>query len=100
MPPTQSRRLTDVVRALVQRREHFSSLMLTSTIAAIASLAVVAALLAGARQAALLPLLLVLQIALIGCIVGARAAISNRLLMLEQLTEADPATGCLNRRGF
>ena len=100
MPPTQSRRLTDVVRALVQRREHFSSLMLTSTIVAIASLAAVAALLAGARQAALLPLLLVLQIALIGCIVGARAAISNRLLMLEQLTEADPATGCLNRRGF
>ena len=100
MTPTPSRRLTDVVRALVQRREHFFSLMLASTIAALVSLAAVAALLAGAQQGALLPLVLVLQIALVSCLLAARATISHRLLMLEQMTEADPATGCLNRRGF
>ncbi|MEO8621509.1 MAG: GGDEF domain-containing protein [bacterium] len=50
--------------------------------------------------AALLPIVLVLQIAIFGCVLAARLAIGHRLDALEQLVESDPATGCLNRRGF
>jgi diguanylate cyclase (GGDEF)-like protein len=73
--------------------------MLSSALAAGASLITVVALLGGA-SVALLPLVVVLQIAAIGCILGARSAVSRRLAALEQLAESDPATGCLNRRGF
>ena len=74
--------------------------MLASTIGATASLIAVVALLGGAPAAGLLPFVMLLQIAVTGCILGARSAISHRLAALEELVESDPATGCLNRRGF
>jgi diguanylate cyclase (GGDEF)-like protein len=100
VPTTNSRRITDVLRALALGREQISALLLASAIAAATSLVVVAALLGGAPATPLLPLVVLLQIGTIGCILGARRAISRRLTVLERLAESDPATGCLNRRGF
>ncbi len=101
MPTPYTRRISDILGAvLARRRERFSALMLASTIAASASLLAVTALLFAAPAAGLLPFVMLLQIAVIGCILGARSAISRRLAALEKLAESDPATGCLNRRGF
>ena len=75
-------------------------LALVGILAAVASLAAVALLLAWPSALAFAPLLMVLQIAVISCIIGTRVVMSRRLRVLEDLTEHDPATGCLNRRGF
>ena len=69
-------------------------------LAAVASLAAVALLLALPSALAFAPVLVVLQIAVISCIIGTRVVMSRRLRVLEDLAEHDPATGCLNRRGF
>ena len=74
--------------------------MLASAIASGASLIAAVAILRGAAPIKLIPLIVVLQTALIGCILGARIAVSRRLTALERLADSDPATGCLNRRGF
>ena len=100
MPTAYSRRITDVLRALAQRRERFSALMLASTMAAMASLTIVVALLGGVTATGLLPFVVLLQIAVIVCILAARSAVVHRFAALEQMVESDPATGCLNRRGF
>ena len=99
VPTIPSRRFTDLLRALSEGRERISALMLASAVAGGVSLIAIGALLGGASNS-LLPLIVVLQIALISCILWARAAVTRRLTALEQLAESDPATGCLNRRGF
>lgn len=100
VPSVHSRRITDIVRRLSLGRERFSALTLASTIAAGASLLAAVALLRGAAPAGLLALIVVLQVTLIGCTLGAHLAVSRRLAALERLADSDPATGCLNRRGF
>ena len=100
VPTPYSRRITDRVRALLNARERFFALMLASTIAAIGSLLTLAALAAGSSVNGLIPFVVLLQIAAICCTLAARHAISHRLSALEELAESDPATGCLNRRGF
>lgn len=75
-------------------------LALVGILAAVASLAAVGLLLAWPAALPFAPLLIVLQIAVISCIIGTRAVMSRRLRALEDLAEHDPATGCLNRRGF
>ena len=100
VPFVHSRRITDIIRTLSLGRERFSALMLASAIASGASLIAAVAILRGAAPIKLIPLIVVLQTALIGCILGARIAVSRRLTALERLADSDPATGCLNRRGF
>ncbi len=68
--------------------------------AALASLIVLAIMLA--ERLAFTQLFIVggLQVAVIACVYGAHKAITRRMHVLEELSESDPATGCLNRRGF
>lgn len=75
-------------------------LALVGILAAVASIATAALLLVRPTTQSLTPLLVVLQVAVISCSLGTRAVMSQRLQALEKLAEHDPATGCLNRRGF
>jgi predicted signal transduction protein with EAL and GGDEF domain len=92
--------MANVLRAWRHERERFSVLALVGILAAVVSLAAVGLLLARPTLLPLAPLLMLLQIAVISCIIGARAVTSRRVQALEDLAEHDPATGCLNRRGF
>ena len=87
-------------RATADARRRYASLMLAGAICAIASLSVVAMVARGALSGTGLALIGILQIAAIGCTLGARSAMAHHLATLAELVESDPATGCLNRRGF
>ena len=100
VPHSYTRRIAKSLQALALMREQSSALLLASMLAAAASAIAVAVMLGGTVAPALLPLVLLLQIAVIGCILGAWSAIAHRRDALERLAESDPATGCLNRRGF
>ena len=76
-----------------------TALTLVSVSCAIASI-VAATFLAITGLSPLFGVLVLLQIALIACVVGARRSMSRHLAALTRLVESDPATGCLNRRGF
>ena len=95
-----SPRTAKVIRAWRRERERFSVLTLIGILAAVASLGAVGLPVAWPTTLPFAPLLMVLQIAVISCIIGTRAVMSRRLRVLEELAEHDPATGCLNRRGF
>ena len=47
-----------------------------------------------------LAMVAVLQVVTITLAISAHRAVTRRMGVLEMLTESDPATGCLNRRGF
>ena len=95
-----SHRTANVLRAWRHERERFSVLALLGILSAAASLAAVGLLLVRPTILPFAPLVMLLQIAVISCIIGARTVTSRRLQALEDLAEHDPATGCLNRRGF
>ncbi|MEP7001500.1 MAG: GGDEF domain-containing protein [bacterium] len=99
VPTISSRSITDVLRDLAKGRAKIAALLLASLIAASVSMIALIAVL-NAAPVSLLPIVLVLQIAVFGCVLAARSATAHRLEVLEQLVESDPATGCLNRRGF
>ncbi|MEP6732297.1 MAG: GGDEF domain-containing protein [bacterium] len=86
-------------QAVVDGNHRYSLLMLSSVSCASMSLVAVA-FLARSVSPTLLALLVVLQFAIVACVLGARRTMSGHLRVLTRMIESDPATGCLNRRGF
>jgi diguanylate cyclase (GGDEF)-like protein len=78
----------------------FAALMLGSVVCAIVSLASAAAFVAFAPRVEWMYVVVLLQFAVIGCALGAQRIMSGQLAALSHMAESDPATGCLNRRGF
>lgn len=74
--------------------------MLGSVISAIASLTAATIFVAVAPNTTWLYVVVLLQLAVIACTLGAQRMMSGELAMLSRMAESDPATGCLNRRGF
>ncbi len=102
MEPT---RALEKVRAQLRQMTAVESqrvavLMLVSVVCAVASLIGAATfLLLRPHQGWLIPMLL-LQVAVIASSVIAMRGMAAQLRLLSRLIESDPATGCLNRRGF
>jgi diguanylate cyclase (GGDEF)-like protein len=78
----------------------FTVLMLASVICAIASLLSATIFIIGTLSHAWLTIVVLLQLAVIVSTLGALRMMSGQLAMLSRAIESDPATGCLNRRGF
>jgi diguanylate cyclase (GGDEF)-like protein len=80
--------------------QRFSTLMLASVICAIASLVAAGVFLALRPHAGWLVPVMLLQITVIACAFVAHRGMAGQLELLARMIESDPATGCLNRRGF
>lgn len=80
--------------------QRFSTLMLTSVLCAIASLVAAAVFFAVRPNAGWLVPVMLLQLAVITCALVAQRGMAGQLELLSRMIESDPATGCLNRRGF
>ena len=78
----------------------FASLTTGNILCAVASLLVVATLSVGQVDAVRLLLVALIQVMAIGFMMSARIAMTRHLASLDRVIESDPATGCLNRRGF
>lgn len=98
---TNNRRWTDIARAtIVATRKRYSSLVLATLVSALASIVMVVTLMTNTPVVSPLPLIALFQIAVVGCMLAARDEISRKVDELSILADSDPATGCLNRRGF
>jgi diguanylate cyclase (GGDEF)-like protein len=80
--------------------QRFAALMLASVICAIASLLAAAIFFALRPHAGWLVPVMLLQLAVVAFALVAQRGMAAQLKMLARLIESDPATGCLNRRGF
>lgn len=78
----------------------FTALMLASVICAIASLVAAATFFALRPHAGWLVPVMLLQLAVVAFALVAQRGMSAQLTLLARMIESDPATGCLNRRGF
>jgi diguanylate cyclase (GGDEF)-like protein len=85
---------------VADENQRTAALMLASIVCAITSIVAAAAFLAVRANAGWLALVLLLQLAVIACVFVAQRAMSRQIALLSRLIESDPATGCLNRRGF
>ena len=103
MPLFDLRRSAALVARLRQSRlRHSTSLLVAAVACALVSLVTalgVAARASGTAQG-LLTTFIVLQLAVVVFITRAHRRTRRELRALEQMVESDPATGCLNRRGF
>src|SRR4051794_26546673 len=81
---------------------HATSLLVAAAACALLSLATASWLVARASgfTQALLATVMVLQLAIVVSMARAHHRTRRQLNELEQMVESDPATGCLNRRGF
>jgi diguanylate cyclase (GGDEF)-like protein len=96
-----NRRFVDAWRAAVAAtRRRYASLVLATLVSALASIVMVVTLMTNTPVVSPLPLIALFQIAVVGCMLAARDEISRKVDELAALADADPATGCLNRRGF
>jgi diguanylate cyclase (GGDEF)-like protein len=80
--------------------QRFAALMLASVICAIASLLAAAIFFALRPHAGWLVPVMLLQLAVVAFALVAQRGMAAQLKLLARLIESDPATGCLNRRGF
>jgi diguanylate cyclase (GGDEF)-like protein len=80
--------------------QSFMGLMLASVICALASLLAAIIFIIGILSPVWLTIVVLLQLAVIACTLAALRLMSSRIEMLSRAIESDPATGCLNRRGF
>ena len=87
-------------RALRSTRKRYSSLVLATLVSALASIVMVITLMTNTPVVSPLPLIALFQVAVVGCMLAARDEISRKVDELSRLADSDPATGCLNRRGF
>jgi diguanylate cyclase (GGDEF)-like protein len=78
----------------------FTALMLASVVCAIVSLLAATIFIIGTLSPVWLTIVVLLQLAVIVSSLGALRMMSGQLAMLSRAIESDPATGCLNRRGF
>ncbi|MDB4914888.1 MAG: putative rane protein [Gemmatimonadetes bacterium] len=85
---------------LATTRKRYSSLVLATLVSALASIVMVVTLMTNTPVVSPLPLIALFQIAVVGCMLAAREEISRKVDELSVLADSDPATGCLNRRGF
>ena len=100
LPSMKSRGIAQLRQAVATASPSVATLMLASVICALVSLIAAAALIIGALSAAWLASIVILQVVMIACIFGANRIMSRELGVLARAIESDPATGCLNRRGF
>jgi diguanylate cyclase (GGDEF)-like protein len=92
--------ITKLRQAVKERSQSFATLMLASVVFAIASLVAAAVFIVGTLSTGWLTIVMLLQLAVIACTLSALRMMSGQLTMLSRAVESDPATGCLNRRGF
>lgn len=100
LPSLKSRGIAQLRQAVATAAPNVATLMLASAICAIVSLIAAGALIVGALSAEWLTILVALQVAVIACTFGANRVMSRQFDMMSRAIESDPATGCLNRRGF
>ena len=99
----RSRRTAALLERLRHTREHHTTLLLAGGMTcAVVSLATASWLVANASGLArlLLGTIALLQVAILASMGRAHRQTRRQLNALEQMVESDPATGCLNRRGF
>jgi diguanylate cyclase (GGDEF)-like protein len=96
----KSRGIAQLRQVVADRSRSFTVLMLASVVCAIASLLAATIFIIGALSPGWLTIVVLLQLAVIVSTLGALRMMSGQLAMLSRAIESDPATGCLNRRGF
>ena len=98
-----SRRIAALIARLRHTRVHRTTWLLAAGMAcALLSLATASWLVASASGSAraLLATVVVLQLVILDSMARAHRRTRRQLNALEHMVESDPATGCLNRRGF
>jgi diguanylate cyclase (GGDEF)-like protein len=95
-----SRGIVQLRQMVADESQRFSTLMLATVVCAVASLVAAAAFFAVRPHAGWLMPVIVLQLVVIGCALIAQRGMAGQLKLLSRMIESDPATGCLNRRGF
>ncbi len=99
-PLLKSRGIVQLRQMVADESQRFSMLMLASVIGAITSLGAAALFFAVRPHPGWLVPVMMLQLGVIICAVVAKRGVSGQLALLSRMIESDPATGCLNRRGF
>lgn len=87
-------------QVVANESQRFSVLMLATVISAVMSLVVAVAFVALEPHPGWLVPVILLQVTVIVCAVTAQRGMTGQLELLGRMIESDPATGCLNRRGF
>jgi diguanylate cyclase (GGDEF)-like protein len=98
--PLLTRGIALLHRATADAHPRHAALLIVGAICALASLGIAAMHLFGASPPAWLGTIAILQLTVVACVVDARWSMARHLRTLSELVESDPATGCLNRRGF
>ena len=99
-PFLKSRGIVQLRQMVADESQRFSMLMLASVVCAAASLLAAAVFFAVRPHGGWLVPVMLLQLVVIVCAVIAHRGVSGQLHLLSRMIESDPATGCLNRRGF
>jgi diguanylate cyclase (GGDEF)-like protein len=100
VPFLKARGIAQLRQSMADGSHRFTALMLTSVICAIVSLITAVIFLGGTLSTGWFVVVGLLQFAVIACTLGALYLMSGQIKALSRATESDPATGCLNRRGF
>ena len=98
--PTIQKLGAQLREVMADESQRASAFMLAGVVCGITSIVAAAAFLGFGASAAWLAPVVLLQLVVVACVLFAQHSMTKQLAHLSHMIESDPATGCLNRRGF